>query len=134
MSARYDIYHRPSRKPRVLDSTSLTVPDQTMPIRQILDRYARGIPIESPVTVPYYNEDEENPSKHVPLGTNYENLDLTDKQAIRDKIVEEMEEISTRVQKTREMKEKARLRAELDKEMEEQKAKLAEKEQPPAAN
>lgn len=40
-----------------ITAPSMTVPDQTMSIREILDRYARGLPIEGQ-KVPMYDGDE----------------------------------------------------------------------------
>lgn len=38
---------------------SLTVPDQALSIKEILDRHARGLPISAPVKIPIYHGDDE---------------------------------------------------------------------------
>jgi len=50
---------------------SMTIPDQTMSIREILDRYARGLPIEAG-KVPIYDGEEYTPDPQY--------MDLADRQ------------------------------------------------------
>ena len=50
---------------------SMTIPDQTMSIREILDRYARGLPIEAG-KVPIYDGEEYTPDPRY--------MDLADRQ------------------------------------------------------
>lgn len=57
---------------------SLTIPDQTMPIREILERYARGLPISGQTSDPIYLGEEG-------LGIDARQLDLTEKQQILQK-------------------------------------------------
>lgn len=40
---------------------SRTVPDQTLPLRTILDRYARGLPISGSNLTPLFNGDQQLP-------------------------------------------------------------------------
>lgn len=54
---------------KVFTQPSMTVPDQTMSIRTILERYARGLPIGGR-TDEYYDEDDTMPD--------YRTLDLTE--------------------------------------------------------
>jgi len=59
------------------DQPSETVPDQSMPIKEIISRYAKGLPISGTSSKPYY-EDPENPSQ----GINLKTLDLADLEEI----------------------------------------------------
>ena len=58
---------------------SQTLPDQTMSIKTIMERYAKGLPIANALD-PIY-EDEENPS----TGINPRTLDLVDLQDLKRK-------------------------------------------------
>lgn len=111
------VFHKVERPQRKLSSVSAVQPDQTMSLRTILDRYARGIPVDSPVGSGYYNDDPDNPSSVLPPGVNYADLDLTDKQAIREQIVEELADIADRHEKTRQKRKKDALKAELEEEV-----------------
>lgn len=55
----------------VNNKPSMTIPDQTMSIREILDRYARGLPIEAG-KVPIYDGEEYSPDPRY--------MDLADRQ------------------------------------------------------
>lgn len=53
-----------SQRERVIEISELphmTVPDQTMSLRTILDRYARGLPITGTALEPQYYGDDEYP-------------------------------------------------------------------------
>lgn len=69
---------------------SETVPDQTLSIREILERYARGLPLDGQ-RVPIYDEDDEMPDpKH---------LDLAERQELKEQYAEEIQEIKRRNKK-----------------------------------
>ena len=61
---------------RVFTQPSQTVPDQTMTIKEILERYAKGLPIGGGLE-PIYGEDDTN-------GINPRTLDLVDIQEIKE--------------------------------------------------
>ena len=61
---------------RVFTQPSQTVPDQTMSIKEILERYAKGLPIGGGLE-PIYEEDDTN-------GINPRTLDLVDIQEIKE--------------------------------------------------
>jgi hypothetical protein len=71
---------------------SMTVPDQTMSIQTILERYARGLPIGGR-TDEWYDEDDTMPD--------YRTLDLTEiaelKQSVKDTIESYQKNVSTNV-------------------------------------
>jgi len=56
---------------------SMTVPDQTMSIRIILERYSRGLPIGGRLDE-YYDEDDTMPD--------YKTLDLTEIADLQDQV------------------------------------------------
>lgn len=55
---------------------SLTIPDQTMSIRTILDRYAQGLPIQGEKASPFYDTDE------ISEGIDLRKMDLVDMQEL----------------------------------------------------
>lgn len=62
----------------VTKRVSLTIPDQTMSIRTLIDRHSRGLPL-SGVRESIY-EEEDNPTS----GINPKTLDLTDYEKLTD--------------------------------------------------
>jgi len=70
---------------------SETIPDQTMSIRTILDRYARGLPIGGQLTAEYQEDDEYNdlPDPRT--------LDLSERQELAIKAAEELAEIKQQI-------------------------------------
>lgn len=60
---------------------SLTVPDQTMSIREILNRYARGLPVGGS-RIATFDEDDDLPD--------IKTLDLTERQELADQYEAEM--------------------------------------------
>lgn len=89
------------------NQASMTVPDQTMPIREILDRYARGLPLDNLKTPVYNGEDDDFPD--------LSKMDLADReQYIMDR-QQELKEINERLSL-----EKNKMEAEKKKEQEAQ--------------
>lgn len=76
MEHRYKPYSGPTCENN--DGVSLTVPDQAMSMREILDRFARGIPFEAG-KVPIWSE-EDDLDESTPIDFN--RLDLAEKEAI----------------------------------------------------
>lgn len=74
---------------------SMTVPDQTMSIRTILERYSRGLPIGGR-TDEYYDEDDTMPD--------YRTLDLTEIAELHEEVKTTFEKhrkkVSTNVEKS----------------------------------
>jgi hypothetical protein len=66
---------------------SLTVPDQTMSIRTILERYARGLPVGGRLDE-YYDEDNDLPDPRT--------LDLAERQELAELYTNEINEIKSR--------------------------------------
>lgn len=78
---------------------SETVPDQTMSIREILTRYARGLPLAGE-RVPVYSDDPENDLPDL------QHLDLAERQEILEERKEELEDIKRRVAERKKSKTK----------------------------
>lgn len=73
-------------KHRVFETASKTVPGQTMSLREILDRYARGMkPVGNPNPPQFYDED----IPPVNIGT----LDLTERAELREQLSQQIEAI-----------------------------------------
>lgn len=69
----------------------LTIPDQTMSIRTILERHSRGLPIDG-VKVPIWDgEDNDLPD--------WRTLDLSERQMLKEQYTEELQSIKNRQQK-----------------------------------
>lgn len=80
---------------------ALTVPDQTLSIREILDRFARGIPMENVAKIPSY-DGEENELPDI------RTLDLAEIQAY----AQEAEDLRNKFEQSREAQERAKQDAE----------------------
>ena len=65
---------------------SMTIPDQTMSIRTIVDRYSRGLPVSA--FTPVYEGEEIIPDPKT--------LDLTERYELAEKIKQEVESIKSR--------------------------------------
>lgn len=74
---------------------SLTLPDQTLSIPELIKRYAQGLPLGAPALGHY----DENPEEDLLNGKNWETLDLSEKANFMQAAKEEYHEISKRVNK-----------------------------------
>jgi hypothetical protein len=63
------VKHRPKNH-RKMDPKSLTIPDQSMPLQTILERYSRGLPVSGTNLEPIW-DDQEHP--------NFATMDLSEK-------------------------------------------------------
>lgn len=70
------------------NSPSMTVPDQTMSLREILRRYAQGLGPRS-VRVPIYNPDDDMPDPAT--------LDLAEREELMDSVKQEILSIKEKV-------------------------------------
>jgi len=76
----------------VNDKPSLTIPDQTMSIRTIIERYTRGLPISASQNIPMFQDGEEfNPMP------DSERLDLHDRMEFAQQARQELEEIKEKL-------------------------------------
>lgn len=74
----YSPNHPPPIGGEVNDEPSMTVPDQTMSMRELLTRFANGLPIDGDNSEAFYDDDENS------LGINLRTLDLVDQQNLRE--------------------------------------------------
>ena len=72
---------------KIFTQPSMTVPDQSMSIKTILERYARGLPVGGRLDE-YYDEEDTLPN---PL-----TLDLAERQELADIYTQEINEIKSR--------------------------------------
>jgi hypothetical protein len=72
---------------RITKTPSITVPDQTMSIRTILERHSRGLPIGGRLDE-YYDGDNDLPDPRT--------LDLAERQELADLYKQEINEINSR--------------------------------------
>lgn len=78
------------RKYEVNNQPSLTIPDQTMSIAELVRRYAQGLPIEGQ-KVPLYDGENEFPD--------LTKMDLADRQTYLESAAQEYQEIQDRINK-----------------------------------
>jgi hypothetical protein len=72
---------------KVFTQPSMTIPDQSMSIKTILERYARGLPVGGRLDE-YYDEEDTLPN---PL-----TLDLAERQELAEQFTTEINEIKSR--------------------------------------
>lgn len=75
-------------KGQVNKQKSLTVPDQAMSIKQIMERFARGLPIEQ--FKPIYDDNIDEDSEYLP---DPRTLDLAERQMYKEVFTEELENL-----------------------------------------
>jgi len=75
------------KKHKIFTQPSMTVPDQTMSIRTILERYSRGLPIGGRLDE-YYDEEDDLPD--------FRTLDLAERQELAENYENEINEIKSR--------------------------------------
>lgn len=112
-------------KPRVFDlkaQPSLTVPDQSMTISEILKRHARGLPIMGGKKMIF--EAVENAGFDDDRLPDLSKMDYAEKEAFLDDINRELIEIKARVNKERKEKQEASRKQDLEKGVEEALKKL----------
>jgi len=78
------------KKNRIFTMPSMTVPDQTMSIRTILERHARGLPVGGRLDE-YYDEEDDLPDPRT--------LDLAERQELEELYKFEINEINNKSRK-----------------------------------
>jgi len=73
-------YNYKIQKGEINNKPSQTVPDQTMSIREILTRYAKGLPIESGKVPIYEGEDYTPDPRHMDLADRQEYMEYAKNQ------------------------------------------------------
>ncbi len=96
--------HEFETKGQVNNEPSQTVPDQSMTLRELLIRYAKGLPLEGARTPIWEGEEgfERDP----------ETLDLAEREELAEKARQELKEIEERV-KAKVAEKKAKKRSEI---------------------
>lgn len=72
---------------KIFTQPSLTIPDQSMSIKTILERYARGLPVGGRLDE-YYDEEDTLPDPRT--------LDLAERQELAEMYTQEINEIKSR--------------------------------------
>jgi hypothetical protein len=83
-------------KGQVNNEPSMTIPDQTMSLRELITRYAKGLPLEGAKT-PIW-EGEEG------FDVNPETLDLAEREELAEKAREELKSIENRIKEAKKKK------------------------------
>lgn len=65
---------------------SMTIPDQTMSLKEILDRFARGLPANVNTRIPVYDPENTLPEMHT--------LDFADQRSLIESVKTELEQLS----------------------------------------
>lgn len=86
--------HKKMRR-EVNNKPSLTVPDQSLSVKQILDRYARGLPLGG-MKVPVYDGEEDVPD--------FNKLDLAERQELLEQTKQSITNIKASLLKDQEEK------------------------------
>lgn len=107
---------------------SLTVPDQTMSLREILSRHARGLPIAGNNAPAFYSDEEQLDIKH---------FDLADQEDIIIMRADELKGIHDRIEGEKltkkqkaEQKERDKLRDEIKAQIQAEQTASSEQKQP----
>lgn len=82
---------------------SMTIPDQSMSIRTILERYARGIPFEDKVHTPFYDGEEFVP--------NLKRMDLADIQELKEATDQQVKDLKQKARHEKKQREEAKKKA-----------------------
>lgn len=93
-------YHEREVKGKIFTDPSLTIPDQSMSIRDIMDRYARGLDVGGKMEEIWEDEDGSD-------GINPRTLDLVDLQELKMKAEEKIKSYEKRAKKAQKDAEKA---------------------------
>lgn len=110
------------RKYKMAGGPSMTIPDQTMSMREIMDRYARGLPLNGQ-KIPIYNGEEDD----MP---DLKNLDLADRERYMEEARMELEEVKGRINEKRRQKQMDKLKRLAKKFVQDEKEKDNEKPKP----
>jgi len=105
---------------KTTNKPSLTVPDETMTLRTILDRFARGLPITGQDKEPIYNGEEG-------LGVDIRTLDISEREEIANKARRELKEIADRLQSGHDNRMRETLKKQLKRELLEEEQAQAQK-------
>lgn len=103
---------------------SLTQPDQTMTVREILDRYAKGRPI-SGAKVPVYHTEEDEIMGLTP--TEIAKMDLSERQVLADQVADALVDLKLKLQAEAKTKKERDYLEKIDKEVKSRLKEIADK-------
>jgi hypothetical protein len=78
-----DLFTYKSPEGEINNEPSLTIPDETMSIREILSRYSRGLSVDQ--KVPYFDEEDYHPD--------LSKMDLADREDYIEKVKQELKDL-----------------------------------------
>lgn len=94
---------------RKMDGKSLTIPDQSLPLRTILERYSRGLPVSGTNAQPDWDESEM---------PDIRTLDLSERMDMARAFTTELQQINDRVENNKQTIAANKLRQEIRDELE----------------
>ncbi|WNK14803.1 MAG: hypothetical protein [Microvirus sp.] len=100
--------------PRSFSPLSLTIPDQTMSIRTLIERHTRGLPIVGNNSIPQYDPEP------ILDGINIKTLDLSELNDLKDALASERDAILTKHKDELSSKEKKAQKEALKREIEDE--------------
>lgn len=107
----------------VNDLPSETVPDQSMSVKELLERYARGIPLTDSGRIPiWYTDEELKENREIMNIPDIEKLDISERYELIEMQKERVQEIKDQL-KAKQAQEKERIIKEAQKRIQEAKAK-----------
>lgn len=106
---------------------SLTVPDQSLTVKQLMDRFAKGLPLDGE-RVPYYEPEED--MTDLSFLPDPATLDLADRQQLAEQAQEQLNEIKDRVNELHRLRQKQKAAKQLEQQFPKPAEKPAEKPEP----
>jgi hypothetical protein len=93
---------------KTIKGVSQTIPEQTMSLRTLIDRFTRGLPITGNVSEPQYDEDDD-----LLKGVDLRKLDLTEIHELKEELSYQLQETQNKHAKSIKQAEKNALLAEI---------------------
>lgn len=97
---------------------SLTIPDQTMTVQEILKRYASGMSLTAGKVPLYASDDNDDEDLSHIDGINIHTLDIAEKQRLQRESSETVKKFEDGVRKNKAKAERSKLEKEIEKELE----------------
>ena len=92
----YTKYRRPDTRYQIFTQPSLAVPDQTIPIKTMVQRYAKGMPFNVPNLKGIYTDDEP--------AVDFNKLDLVEQDELFTSVLSEHKEIRDTIRREQQEK------------------------------
>lgn len=97
---------------------SMTIPDQTMTVQEILKRYASGMSLTAGKVPLYASDDNDDENLSHIDGINIDTLDIAEKQQLQRESAETVKQFEDGVRKRKSKAERLKLEKEIEKELE----------------